>query len=98
MDLKQAVAFSVSNPAHCHIQDALVRLCDKDAFAKYGCCNFPHDAAWYHCPIDLVDECIAVTKEEFEKPSEVLVNSLGPFWCPTDAKVGDSLVEMEDYT
>lgn len=96
LDLKQAVAFSVSNPAHCHIQDALIRLFDRGIFARYGACNFPHDSLWYHCPEDLVDECIEVTKEEFEKPSEVLINSLGPFQCGTDAKVGDSLVEMEE--
>lgn len=96
LDLKQAVAFSVSNPAHCHIQDALIRLFDRGMFARYGACNFPHDSLWYHCKEELVDECIKVTKEEFEKPSEVLVNSLGPFQCGTDAKVGDSLVEMEE--
>jgi hypothetical protein len=97
LDLKQAVAFTVSNPAHCHIQDALVRLFDRGAFAKYGCCNFCHDAAWFHCEDGLVDECVAVTIEEFEKPSEVLINSLGAFWCNADAKVGPSLVELKDY-
>lgn len=96
LDLKQAVAFTVSNPAHCHIQLALVRLFERGAIEKYGACNFPHDSLWFHCPIDLVDECIAVTKEEFVKPSEILINSLGPFWCPAEAKVGDSLVEMSD--
>ena len=96
LDLKEAVAYTVSNPAHCHIQDALIRLFETGAFAKYGCCNFTHDALWYHCREDLVSECIAVTKEEFEKPSEVLINSLGAFHCPADSKIGDSLVEMED--
>lgn len=97
LDIKQAVAFTVSNPAHCHIQDALIRLFEQGAFAKYGACNFPHDALWYHCPDDLIDECIAVTREEFEKPSDILINSLGAFWCSADAQVGPSLAEVHDY-
>ena len=97
LDLKQAVAFSVSNPAHCHIQSALVRLFEQGAFEKYGACNFCHDSVWYHCPENLIDGCISITKKEFEKPSDVLVNSLGPFFCSADAKVGPSLLEVEDY-
>lgn len=95
-DMEQAVAFLPSSCFHCHIQSALVRLFEMGAFAKYGACNFPHDAVWYHCREDLVDECIEVTKLEMERPSDVLVNSLGPFWCSADAQVGDSLLEVVD--
>jgi len=96
-DLQQAVAFSVSNPFHCHVQDALIRLWERGALLKYEGVNFTHDAVWMHPRVELVDEAIAVAKEEFERPSEILVNSLGAFQCMSDAQVGDVLSEMEDY-
>lgn len=96
-DLQQAIAFSVSNPFHCHVQDAGVRLFQSGAFSKYEAVNFGHDSWWWHPRVELVDECIAAVKEEMERPSEILVNSLGAFQCMSDAQVGDSLGEMVDY-
>lgn len=96
-DPNQAIAFWVANPAHCTIQDALIRLDDRGALEKYGACNLMHDAIWWCCPEQLADECIAVAHEELERPSEVLVNSLGAFTCKADAKVGtdmNSLMEV----
>lgn len=95
-DLKEAIAFSVASPAHCHIQDAGIRLWQRGAFMQFECINFTHDAYWFHPLNELVDECIAVAKEEMERPSTVLVNSLGPFQVMADAQVGDRLSEMED--
>ena len=95
-DLQQAIAFSVANPFHAHIQSALVRLFQQGVFQKYNAVNFSHDSLWMHPTVDLVDEAIAVVRAEMEKPSEILVNSLGAFWCSADAQVGDSLLEMED--
>jgi len=95
-DIKEAIAFSVASPAHCHIQDAGIRLWQQGAFEKYECVNFTHDAYWFHPREDLVAECIAAAKAEMERPSEVLVNSLGTFTVAADAQVGDRLSEMCD--
>lgn len=96
-DIQQAVAFSVANPFHCHIQDAMIRLYERGAYEKYGACNFCHDSIWYHCINELVDECIEVTTSEMERPSDVLINSLGRFWCAADSQTGPSLSEVKDY-
>lgn len=95
-DLQQATAFPVSNCAHCHIQLALIRLFESGAFFKYGACNFTHDALWYHVRTELVQECVSVTRAEFERASDVLVNSLGAFFCHADAQAGPNMYDMED--
>lgn len=95
-DLNQALAFWVANPAHCVIQDAVMRLDERGALERYGACNLLHDALWWCCPEDLADECIAVAHEEMERASDVLVNSLGQFTCRADAKVGSDMNSLKD--
>jgi len=95
-DLQQAIAFMVANPFHAHIQDAIVRLFQQGVFSRYNVVNFTHDALWLH-PLEAdVPAAIKAVQVEFERPSEILVNSLGAFWCSADAQVGDSLLDMED--
>lgn len=97
-DPQQSVAFLPANSAHCHIQDALIRLWERGALDRYHAVDFVHDALWYMCPTELVDECIAVTKEEFERPSSVLVSEkLGAFFVHADASTGPSMGELRDY-
>lgn len=96
-DLQQAIAFCVSNNFHAHVQSAGIRLYERGAFEKYEAINFGHDSWWWHPREELVDECIAVVREEMEKPSEILVNSLGAFWCSADFQVGDTLLTVKDY-
>lgn len=97
-DKEQSTAFLPSNSAHCEIQLALIRLRKLGALAKFEVVNFTHDALWLHPRTELVDECIALVQEEFERPSEVLISPvLGPFQCNSDAEVGESLVSMKAY-
>lgn len=97
-DPQQAIAFLPANSAHCMIQDAMIRLHDRGALAKYHAVDFVHDSVWFMCPTELVDECIATTKEEFERPSDVLVSeTLGPFFVHADASIGPSMGELRDY-
>lgn len=96
-DLQQAIAFCVSNNFHAHVQSAGIRLYERGAFEKYEAINFGHDSWWWHPKEELVDECISVVREEMEKPSEILVNSLGAFWCSADFQVGDTLLTVKDY-
>ena len=96
-DLQQATAFLPANSAHCTIQDALLRLHDRGALQKYEAVDFVHDALWLHPKEELVDECIAVVKEEFERPSEILVSDkLGAFFVHADAMVGFDMANLVD--
>jgi hypothetical protein len=95
-DVNQAMAFWVANPAHCIIQDAVLRLDERGALECYGACNLMHDAIWWCCPEDLATECIAVAHEEMERASDVLVNSLGAFTCRADAKIGVDMESLRD--
>lgn len=95
-DMEQAAAFLPSNSFHCEIQSALIRLRKSGALKRYGGCVFAHDSLWMHCPENLVDECIAEVKPEFEKPSTVLVDSpLGPFQCSYDVEIGYDLASVK---
>lgn len=95
-DPNQAIAFWVASPAHCTIQDAVLRLDERGALERYGACNLMHDALWWCCPEDLAEECVAVAKEELGRPSVVLVNSLGSFTCAADAKMGRNMASLQD--
>lgn len=93
-DVNQAVAFWVASPAHCVIQDAVIRLHDRGALQRFNAVNLMHDALWW-CPREEdADECIAVAHEEFERASDVLVNSLGAFQCNADASKGYDMAGM----
>lgn len=95
-DVNQAMAFWVANPAHCVIQDAVMRLDERGALERYGAVNIMHDALWWCCREQLADECITVAHEEMERASEVLVNSLGAFHCAADAKAGPDMDSLHD--
>lgn len=95
-DAEQGTAFRVSNPAHCHVQERLWNLYRAGAFKRFNAINFAHDALWNMPWIEDADECRRVVTEEFERPSDVLVNSLGAFTVRADTQVGDDMTLMED--
>lgn len=96
-DAEQGTAFRVSNPAHCHIQAALVRLHAGGVFREFNAVNFAHDALWSMPRVQDAEECKRVVTAEFEKPSEVLVNSLGAFYVHGDSQIGEDMNSMEDF-
>lgn len=97
-DMEQATAFLPSNCAHCDFQAALVRLHRSKALRTFEAVNSTHDALWLHPRTELVEDAIAAVQEEFDKPSDVLVeNPLGPFQCNSDAEVGESLATMSAW-
>lgn len=97
-DQEQATAYLPSNCAHCHIQAALIRMEKAGTTTCYDMVNFTHDAGWFHPLKEQADECVSYVVNEFQAPSNILVDSpLGPFWCPADVEWGDSLVEMKPY-
>jgi uracil-DNA glycosylase family 4 len=96
-DAEQGTAFRVSNCAHCTVQAALVRLHAGGVFKQFNAVNFAHDALWSMPREQDADECKQVVTAEFEKPSEVLVNSLGNFFVHADSQIGYDMDSMEDF-
>lgn len=92
--IQEGVASIVANSAHCHVQSALIRLHAMDVFQRYEAVNFAHDSLWLHPRENEVGEAVRVVKEEFERPSSVLVNKLGAFQCFADAEYGPNMTEM----
>lgn len=94
-DLEEAVSYLPANIAHCHIQDSLLIMHERGLLQRWGVCNFIHDCIVFHCPDALVKECLAGSREIMERESNVLINSLGPFVCRSDAEVGMDFAHME---
>jgi uracil-DNA glycosylase family 4 len=95
-DEQQAVAFSVASEFHAHWQSGLVRLREKGLTRRFPLTNFCHDDAWFHVLEADVDDCIAECRTELEKPSTVLVNSLGHFQVNTEVQVGYDMLNLRD--
>lgn len=96
LNLEEAVAFLPANIAHAHIDDVVLRLQDTGALRRYEFVNWIHDSLLFHCPTQLVDQCVQEVTFEMQRESDVCENSLGKFQCNVDGKVGQSLAEMHD--
>jgi uracil-DNA glycosylase family 4 len=96
LNLEEAVAFLPANIAHGHIDDVALRLRDQGLDEKFQMVNWRHDCFDFHCPNELVRECIDTVKFEMERESEICENELGKFQCNVDWKVGVSLAEMKE--
>lgn len=96
LNLEEAVSFLPANIAHCHIDDAVLRLQSAGALERYALINWVHDSLMFHCADELVEECIAEVGSEMSRASDVCENVLGKFQCNVDAKVGPSLAEMTE--
>lgn len=95
MDLEQAVSYLPANIAHCHIFDSMLIMQERGLLDRWQLCNMIHDCLIFHCPNDLIGECIEVSKEIMERESDVLIDSpLGPFQCSSDVEMGESMAEM----
>lgn len=95
-DVQQAVAFCVANEFHCHWQSGLVRLRESGLTRRFPLTNFCHDDAWFHVREADRDECIALCRAELERPSTVLINSLGPFQVNTEVQYGYDMLNLID--
>lgn len=94
-DLEQAVSFEPANIAHCHMFDSMLIMQERGLLARWQLVNMIHDCLIFHCPNDLVDECIEGSREIMERQSTVLVeSSLGPFQCSSDCETGPTMAEM----
>lgn len=96
LNLEEAVAFLPANIAHAHIDDVALRLNDQGLLDKFELVNWRHDCFDFHCPTNLVDECLETVKYEMQRPSDICENEMGKFQCNVDEKIGVSLAEMSE--
>lgn len=95
-DAQQGVAFIVASHFHCHWQAALVRMFDRGLLHKYQIVNFCHDDSWFLPTEETIEECITECREELERPSDVLINSLGAFQVDTEVQWGYDMLNLAD--
>lgn len=95
-DAQQGVAFIVASHFHCHWQAGLIRQFDQGLLHKYPIVNFCHDDEWLLPTEDLAEQCIAECREELERPSDVLINSLGAFQVGTEVQWGYDMLNLQD--
>lgn len=97
-DLEQAVSFEPANIAHCHMFDSMLIMQERGLLDRWQLCNMIHDCLIFHCPNELVDECIEGSREIMERKSTVLTESpLGiPFQCSSDVEIGVTMAEMRE--
>ena len=81
------------------LRDKLLQANEQGWLERYGLINVIHDAALFHCPTNLVDECVHNIKELLEAPvlqmADAKVAPLG-FTCGAEAMVGGDWSTMEE--
>ena len=66
---------------------------------RYGFINPVHDALWFLCPDQYVDECLSEMKAHLESPVPQLADPIvcpDGFVCKVDGAIGKNLGEMEE--
>lgn len=97
IDWDRAIAFRPANIAFCQKKIAMLACEEKGYNERYGLGLDLHDALWFHCKEELVEECVHNVKQEMERPSEVLKMPDGSgFWVEVEAKQGSSWGQMEE--
>jgi len=95
-----AVAYLPASSAFGHMRDVMHRIREKGWDERYQLVNTIHDSLVFHCPEELVEECVVSVGAEMEKPSTVLIY---PKCAPSglsvevEASVGSDLAHMEEY-
>ena len=94
---EEALAFPVSNNAHCHMRESMLLLEEAGFNEKYRLINTIHDALIYEPLAGEVDNALADIVPIMERKSTILKNELMPFgfFCEVDGEVGINMAEME---
>ena len=98
-DAEAALSYFTQNTAHGHLKDNMLAIDEAGWAEKYGMVNTVHDALWFCCPDQLVEECIANVKPQMELPSKVLINPVAPegLWCAVDVSIGRNMQRRERW-
>jgi DNA polymerase I-like protein with 3'-5' exonuclease and polymerase domains len=95
-----AVAYLPASSAFGHMRDVMHRIREKGWDERYQLVNTIHDSLVFHCPKELVEECVESVGAEMEKPSTVLIYpkcAPGGLSVEVEAMVGRDLAHMEEY-
>jgi uracil-DNA glycosylase family 4 len=97
-DSEAAVAFHHPNDAFGHMNEQMLWMGVNGLHRKYGWCNNLHDALQFHCPTELVEECIDTMRNHMTMRSPVLVDGVTApdgLYVDVEAKVGDDWQHMQ---
>lgn len=96
-DAERAIAFPVQNDAFGKKRESMLDLAAEGLDERYGLNNDIHDANYFDCLEEYVEEAIYKVKEIMERPARRLTSELWPegLVIQTDVKVGYNLAEME---
>lgn len=98
-DYEAAVAYRPASIAFGMKKDAMLRLEEKGAMDRFGFNLDKHDALWFECPNNLVDECVWTIQNEMQQPCPLLKDPvLAPdgLWCEVEVKVGPNARDLEE--
>ena len=97
LDWDKAIAFRPANNAFCQKKVAMLVCEELGYMERYGF-NFDlHDALYFHCKAELVEECVHNVRREMEAPSSVLLMPDGSgFSVAVEVKVGRSMAELQE--
>ena len=94
-----AMAFFPANDAHIMLREKLLQADENGWLDRYGFINPVHDALWFLCPDQYVDECLSEMKAHLESPVPQLADPImcpDGFVCKVDGSIGKNLGEMEE--
>lgn len=98
-DAEKATAYLPSSNAHFMLRDKLLQANSQGWLERYGLINVIHDAVLFHCPTNLVEECVYNIKALMEAPVLQMADpKVAPagFTCGAEAMVGSDWSNMEE--
>lgn len=98
-DAEKATAYLPSSNAHFMLRDKLLQANSQGWLERYGLINVIHDAVLFHCPTNLVDECVHNIKTLMEASVQQMADpKVAPagFTCGAEAMVGSDWSNMEE--
>jgi uracil-DNA glycosylase family 4 len=95
---EQAIAFLPANLAFGMMRDEMRAFDERGLAERYAMNNNVHDAHYFLCADELVEEAIHTIKPIMEAPSPCLVNVSHPagLWCATSVSVGRNLAPQSE--
>lgn len=99
-EAKEAISHDVQSCAHGHIKDVMLRLEEQGINERANLVNQVHDDLEFDVPEEEISWLVPSIKKEMEKPNPLFVDpELAPdgLAFQVDIKIGDNLVDMEDW-
>ena len=98
-DAEKATAYLPSSNAHFMLRDKLLQMEQRGWLSNYGLSNVIHDAVLFHCPDNLVEQCVSDVMGLLQAPVlQMACKVVAPegFVCAAEASVGSDWSNMEE--